>query len=59
MRVKTKKTHKKSSDLYSLPQSVKKVAERHFFELFSSGACAYGAVSTECKERKPLGFHPF
>ena len=43
---------------YRRLQSVKKVAERHFFELFSSGACAYGAVSTECKERKPLGFHP-
>jgi hypothetical protein len=47
------------SGLKAAFQSVKKVAERHFFELFSSGACAYGAVSTECKERKPLGFHPF
>ena len=40
-------------------ETVEKVAERHFFEIFSSGACAYGAVSTECKVRKPLGFHPF
>jgi len=50
---------KRDSLQYRRLQSVKKVAERHFFELFSSGACAYGAVSTECKERKPLGFHPF
>jgi hypothetical protein len=40
-------------------KAVEKVAKRHFFEFFSSGACAYGAVSTECKVRKPLGFHPF
>ena len=30
--------------------SVKKVAECHFFEFFSFGACAYGAASTECRE---------
>ena len=40
-------------------ETVEKVAKRHFFEFFSSGACAYGAVSTECKVGKPLGFHPF
>ena len=32
------------------PESVEKVAECHFFEFFSSGACAYGAASTECRE---------
>ena len=26
------------------PESVEKVAECHFFEFFSSGACAYGAA---------------
>ena len=32
------------------PESVEKVAECHFFEFFSSGACAYGAARTECRE---------
>ena len=31
-------------------EAVEKVAKRHFFEFFSSGACAYGAASTECRE---------
>jgi len=50
-------SHKKAP--FKGPEAVEKVAKRHFFEFFSSGACAYGAVSTECKVRKPLGFHPF
>ena len=38
---------------------VEPVSYTHLFRAFSFGACAYGAVSTGCKVRKPLGFHPF
>ena len=31
-------------------KAFEKVVKNHFFEFFSSGACAYGAASTECRE---------
>ena len=31
-------------------KAFEKVVKNHFFEFFSSGACAYCAASTECRE---------